>query len=260
MTGTYEAIVIGAGQNGLTCAGYLATAGLKILLLERYHAIGGMTLTEEVTGPGYWSDLHASGYQLANLSPVPVDFALHEHGLELIEPGLPYAHAFPGGRMIAVSRDLDQTIASIARISTADAATCRRLFMRYQAAQDRIVGDMFAPPVSLAARAAAFQTDPGGFDAYRISLQSVRSWCDEQFESAEVTCLFASFAAFVGAAPDDAGGAEMAWLFASVLQAAGNKYVKGGMNNVTRALASFLVAHGGEIRTSAGVERILRHG
>ncbi|MDQ3696044.1 MAG: NAD(P)/FAD-dependent oxidoreductase [Chloroflexota bacterium] len=257
MARTYEVIVIGAGQNGLTGAGYLAAAGLKVLVLERYHAIGGMTLTEEVTGPGFWSDRYASGYQLANLSPVPVDFALHEHGLELIEPGLPYAHAFPGGRMIAVSRDLNQTIASIAQISATDSATCRRLFERYRTAQDQIVNGMFAPPPSLAAPSAAFQNDPGGLDDYRFSRHSVRAWCDEQFESAEVKSLFASVAAFVGAAPDDAGGAEMAWLVASLLQAAGNKYVKGGMNNLTRALASYLIAHGGEVRASAGVERIL---
>jgi Phytoene dehydrogenase and related proteins len=59
------------GHNGLTCACYLARAGLKVLVLEQYHTVGGMTVTEEETLPGFWSDIHASGYQLANLSPVP---------------------------------------------------------------------------------------------------------------------------------------------------------------------------------------------
>jgi phytoene dehydrogenase-like protein len=67
----YDAIIIGAGHNGLTCACYLARAGLKVLVLEQYHSVGGMTVTEEETLPGFWSDIHASGYQLANLSPVP---------------------------------------------------------------------------------------------------------------------------------------------------------------------------------------------
>ena len=65
----YDAIIIGAGHNGLTCACYLARAGLKVLILEQYHTVGGMTVTEEETLPGFWSDIHASGYQLANLSP-----------------------------------------------------------------------------------------------------------------------------------------------------------------------------------------------
>lgn len=70
-TSEYDAIVIEAGHNGLTCACYLAKAGLKVVVLEQYHSIGGMTITEEVTLPGFNSDGHAFAYQLANLSPVP---------------------------------------------------------------------------------------------------------------------------------------------------------------------------------------------
>ena len=78
-----DAIVIGAGHIGLTCACYLAKAGLKVLVLERYHDIGGMTITEELKLPGFKSDVHASGYQLANLSPVPGELELAKHGLEV---------------------------------------------------------------------------------------------------------------------------------------------------------------------------------
>src|SRR5262245_47305732 len=93
MSNPYDAIVIGAGHNGLTCACYLAKAGLKVLVLEQYHAIGGMTVTEEETLPGFWSDIHASGYQLANLSPVPNELGLLDR-YELIEPEIPFSHAF----------------------------------------------------------------------------------------------------------------------------------------------------------------------
>jgi phytoene dehydrogenase-like protein len=62
-----DAIIVGAGHNGLTCAAYLAKAGLKVLVLEEYPSIGGMTITEEITLPGFKSDVHAFGYQLANL-------------------------------------------------------------------------------------------------------------------------------------------------------------------------------------------------
>jgi beta-carotene ketolase (CrtO type) len=110
----HDVIVIGAGHNGLTCACYLARAGLKVLVLEQYHAVGGMTVTEEETLPGFWSDIHASGYQLANLSPVP-----HELGLldryELIEPEIPFSHAFPDGDIISVHSDIEKTVGEIAR-------------------------------------------------------------------------------------------------------------------------------------------------
>jgi phytoene dehydrogenase-like protein len=64
-------------------------------------------------------------------------------------------------------------------------------------------------------------------EAYRFSMQSVRSWANQTLESEATKTLFGSFATFLGASPDDSGGAELGWLFASVLQNAGNNLVKG---------------------------------
>jgi beta-carotene ketolase (CrtO type) len=253
----YDAVVIGAGHNGLTCACYLAKAGLKVLVLERYHEVGGMTLTEELTLPGFRSDVHASGYQLANLSPVPGELELEKHGLELIEPDLVYAHAFPDGRVLAVSRSLEKTVENIGRYSKKDAETWRALVERYRTAKGKIVASLFSPPLAFSAEAAALEQSSAGMDEYRFGPQSMRSWCDQTFESEEVKCLFGAFALFMAHAPDDAGGAELAWLFGTVLQDAGNNLVKGGMHRLSLALADHLRSLGGEIRTNAGVEKIL---
>jgi len=256
MSQHYQAIVIGAGHNGLACACYLARAGLKVLVLEQYHTIGGMTVTEEETLPGFWSDIHASGYQLANLSPVP-----HELGLldryELIEPEIPFSHAFPDGGIISVDRDIEKTVAEIARYSRKDAETWRALMRRFLAQKDAITSGMFSPPPSFPAAVQRFAASSTGMDAYRFSMQSVRSWVNQTFEADATKSLFASFATFLGASPDDAGGAELGWLFASVLQNVGNNLVKGGMNHVTLALAEYLQGHSGEIRTNARVEQIV---
>jgi len=125
----YDAIVIGAGHNGLTCACYLARAGLKVLVLEQYHTVGGMTVTEEETLPGFWSDIHASGYQLANLSPVPRELGLLDR-YEIIKPEIPFSHAFPTGDIISVHRDIEKTVAELARYSLEDAKTWRILMNR----------------------------------------------------------------------------------------------------------------------------------
>ena len=256
MSELYDAVVIGAGHNGLTCACYLARAGLKVLVLEQYRTVGGMTVTEEETLPGFWSDIHASGYQLANLSPVP-----HELGLldryELIEPEMPFSHAFPDGDIISVHRDIEKTVADIARYSRTDAATWRALMNRFLAQKDAITASMFSPPPSLPAAAADFAASSAGMEAYRFSMQSVRSWANQTLEAEATKTLFGSFTTFLSASPDDAGGAELGWLFASVLQNAGNNLVKGGMNRVTLALAEHLQAHGGEIRTNVRVEKIV---
>lgn len=65
------------------------------MVLEEYHTIGGMTITEEITLPGFKSDVHAFDYQLANLSPVPKELNLSEYGFELIKPEISYSHIFP---------------------------------------------------------------------------------------------------------------------------------------------------------------------
>src|SRR5262249_18490240 len=133
----------------------------------------------------------------------------------------------------------------------------RALMHQFLAQKDAITAAMFSPPPSFPAAAAKFAASPAGMEAYRFSMQSVRSWADQTLESEATKTLFGSFATFLGASPDDAGGAELGWLFASVLQNVGNNLVKGGMHRVALALAEDLRTHGGEIRTNALVEKIL---
>src|SRR5256886_5291494 len=215
-----------------------------------------MTVTEEETLPGFWSDIHASGYQLGNLAPVPRELGLLDR-YEIIEPEIPFSHAFPTGDIISVHRDIEKTVAELARYSVKDAATWRDLMNRFVVEKDAITAAMFSPPPSFPAAAADFAASPAGMEAYRFSMQSIRSWSDQTLESEATKTLFGSFATFLGASSDDAGGAELGWLFASVLQNAGNNLVKGGMHHVTLALAEDLRTHGGEIRTNALVDKIL---
>ena len=253
----YDAIVIGAGQNGLACACYLAKAGLSVLLLEQYHSIGGMTISEELTLPGFQSDVHATGYQLANISPVPAELDLAAHGVELIEPDRVYAHAFPDGRAIVVERDLERTIAALEPWSQHDAVACRHLFELFGKEREHLVQAMFSTPPTFAATAQALASTPGGMAQERFSLQSVRSWAKETFENEAVRSLFGAFGLFVGSAPDDAGGAEIAWLFGALLQQTGNNLVRGGMHQVTIAMGRVLEEHRGAIRTGVTVAKIL---
>jgi len=252
MPGPYEAIVIGAGHNGLTCACYLARSGLKVLVLERYSTYGGMTISEEIAAPGFLSDVHASGYLVAKLNAAPAELGLERHGLELITPAPNWAQVFPEGRCLAIGRDVEATCRSMAAFSQEDAEAWRALYRRYVAEKPAIVAGMNTTPPSLAEAFSA----PGEVDRYRFQFQSARSWVEEQFRSAEIKSFFASCALHAALAPDDALGANFAWLFAAAVQDVGVSIVKGGMHNVSRALVKELEAHGGEIRTGAGVSGI----
>lgn len=156
-----------------------------------------------------------------------------------------------------VERDLDRTITALESWSRRDAAACRHLFELFGHEQANLVQAMFSAPPSFAATAQALASTPGGMARERFSLQSVRSWANETFETDAVRSLFGAFGLFVGAGPDDAGGAEIAWLFGALLQQTGNNLVRGGMHQVMRALARVLAEHGGEIRTEATVDKIL---
>ncbi len=257
MSQNYEAVVIGGGHNGLTCASYLARTGLKTLVLEQYHMVGGMTITEEITLPGFRSDIHAFGYQLANLSPVPHELGLERFGFELLRPDPNFSHVFPDGGIVSMHRELEDTVRSIARYSTKDAETWRKLFNNYLKVKDQIVAGVNSPPKSLGAELSALEHIPDGLDEYRFGLQSIRSWCDEWFEADETKVLLATFASHPGLAPDDAGGGHLAWLFTTILQDVGNKVVKGGMHNLSLALARYFQSQSGEIRTNAAVRKIV---
>src|SRR5881409_969273 len=185
---SYDAVVIGAGHNGLTCACYLAKAGLSVIVLERYATIGGMAISEEIAAPGHLSDVHASGYLVDKLSPSPDELGLAEHGLELITPNPNWAQIFPDGRSFVIGRDVETTAASIARFSRRDADTWRTLYARFAAAKPTVVRAMYSRPERLSEELGA----PHGADGYRFLMQTARNWVDETFESPEMRLFFAS--------------------------------------------------------------------
>ncbi len=257
-TEEYDAIIIGASHNGLTCACYLARAGLRVLVLEQYHSIGGMTITEEITLPGFRSDIHAFGYQLGNLSPVPNELRLDKYGFELIPSDTSYSHIFRAGRgYISMHKDIEKTAKSIAKYSSKDSVAWKKIFDNYKAEKDSIISSINSPPRPMSYSVQDSDRDPEGFDRYRANIQSMRSWCNEWFESEEAKIMFGTFASFVGLSPDDAGGGQIAYLFSTVLQDTGNAIVRGGFGNLPLALASYLESKGGKILTSCNVERII---
>jgi phytoene dehydrogenase-like protein len=238
----HDAIVIGAGHNGLTCANYLAKAGLSVLVLEQDGQIGGMTRTEELTLPGFRSDVHAYGYQLANLSPAPAELELARYGFELLHPDPNWVHAFPDGRAIEFWRDLDETCRSIAAFSRKDADTYRTLFEAFLASKCAVVEALNAPP------------DPNV--AAPDARRTLRNWGDATFESDAVKAVFAAWACHLSLAPDDPGSANAGRDFAMIIQSDGNDVVRGGMQSLSDALAGALRERGGEIRTGARVTKI----
>ncbi len=257
MSSNYDAVVIGAGHNGMACACYLARAGLKTLVLEKNAGIGGMSITRELLLPGFHSDIHAFGYQFANLSPAASELDLHTHGLELITPEVPFAHVFPDGDGVYMSADFESTFDNIADHSKHDAQQWDRLYRKWLNEKEAITNALNSAPGKQSDYLEFLEGLPNGLEEYRFDLQNLRRFCDDNFESDKIKSLLGSFGLHTTLSPDDMGSGKIAWLFDAIIQDYGNRPVRGGMGNLIAALEKSLLAAGGTIKTDAGVERII---
>jgi phytoene dehydrogenase-like protein len=125
-----DVVVLGAGHNGLVCAGYLAQAGLQVLVLEARPLVGGNTVTEELTLPGFAHDSCSSAHVLIQSNPLLADDELgltSRWGLEYVRTDPAVVLPQADGDALVVHRDLDATAGEIARWSAPDAAAFRKL-------------------------------------------------------------------------------------------------------------------------------------
>jgi phytoene dehydrogenase-like protein len=120
---SYDAIIIGAGHNGLVTGIYLAKAGWKVLILERNKEAGGAVRTAEVTLPGFKHDLFATNLNLFANSPFYDEFKneLHKHGLAFGHSSRAFSSVYPDGSYLGVSTDLNATLEGIRKVSIHDA-------------------------------------------------------------------------------------------------------------------------------------------
>jgi phytoene dehydrogenase-like protein len=128
---TFDAVIVGAGHNGLCLAAYLARAGLSVGVFERRHDEGGGAHTEsDVTVPGFYHNLHAQYMEFIDYMPMYEDFELEKHGARMIRPEVQIGITFADGRpplIIYLPEHMDQTYASIARYSKHDAETWKEI-------------------------------------------------------------------------------------------------------------------------------------
>ncbi len=135
MTDQFDIIVAGAGHNSLVAAAYLARAGLSCLVLEARPVIGGNTMTEELTLPGFLHDTCSTTHSIFMESPIwrNQELPLAEYGLEYISAD-PASHVvFSDGSYITQWIDLDRTCEEISKFSRRDADTYRAMISEWRA-------------------------------------------------------------------------------------------------------------------------------
>ncbi len=265
---SYDALIVGGGHNGLTCAFYLARKGLKVCVLEAHREVGGAAITEEFH-PGFRNSVAA--YTVSLLQPrVIKDMDLHGHGLTVVLRKVDNYLALDGGYMLAGRGG--RTRKEIARFSERDAAA----YDQYESDLDAVVDILrqfllTAPPNAGGGLGDILALLKAGHRASKLSLEGQRNLLDfftksageildHYFESDAVKALF-GFDAVVGhfASPYEPGSAYV--LLHHVFgEAAGVKgawgHAIGGMGAITQAMRRACEAAGVTIKTSCAAENI----
>ncbi len=257
MSASFDAIVIGAGHNGLTCAGYLAKSGMKVLVLERRSVLGGACTTEETVlgAPGFKFNICASDHIFIHLNPVIKDLRLETFGLEYIDINPMFFLPYPDGRHLFIHRDIGKTVKEIEKLSPMDARAYGKFAQEWLEVGEALIPAFFSPPVPFEDIGLLLSAVGNGEFARKI-LASVKQIVDETFETDYVKGLVAWFGAQTGASPTDLGTALISGLY-MLMHKVGVMRPKGGSGMLPVALARAVEHYGGMIRTDADVRRIL---
>ncbi len=237
-----DAIVVGAGPNGLAGAVELARAGLSVTVVEGHDTIGGGTRTEELTVPGVLHDVCAAVHPTGIASPYLRSLPLEEHGLRWAVPEVGFAHPLDDGTAAAEGATLEETVAGLG----ADGLAWRRLLGPLVAHADDLLGDVLGPvlrvpdhPITLA----------------RFGVRAVQpaSWIARWFRTDAARALFGGAAAHAIHPLTRPMSAAAGLLLLVAGQRHGWPVAVGGSAAITDALASLLRAHGGHIETGRWV-------
>jgi len=240
-----DAVVVGAGPNGLVAALTLARAGLTVQVLEAADEPGGGCRTAELTVPGFRHDVCSAVHPLLVASPAFADIDLAAHGVRLLTPSVAFAHPLDGGRAVCVGHDVDEVAASLG----ADGAAYTRIFSPLVRDVDKILPAFLGSMRTLPAhplKAAAF-----GLHGLSTAQDMAR-----KFHTEEGRALVAGTAAHSMLPLTAPLSGVFPRLFTALAHRFGWPVVEGGSGAVVDALVAELTALGGRVETGRLVKRL----
>jgi phytoene dehydrogenase-like protein len=252
-----DAIVVGAGPNGLVAANMLVDQGWQVLLIEAQDEPGGAVKSAEVAEAGFTTDLFSGFYPLAAVSPHIRALGLEDWGLEWASSPVVVSHQHIDGRTAAIHEDLDATCESLERFAPGDGERWRTLYGEWSRVEQAMVDALFEPfpPVLPALRlAGALGKDLLRFA--RLGVVPVRRFAEERFEGEGGGWLMAGNALHADLTPDMAGSTLFGLVMSGLGQSFGFPFPRGGAGKLTDALVARFEAGGGRLLCGQRVDTI----
>ncbi|MEU2586355.1 NAD(P)/FAD-dependent oxidoreductase [Streptomyces avermitilis] len=254
-----DAVVIGAGPNGLVAANLLADAGWSVTVLEEQDEPGGAVRHDNGVDPDFTTDLFSSFYPLAAASPVLAGLHLEREGLRWSHAPRVLAHPLSDGRCAVLGRNLDDTATSLDAFAAGDGAAWRELHDVWERLGPDLLDALFTPfpPVRAGVRLAARLRAGGGLRLARSLVLPVRRLGEEEFRGEGGRLLLAGNALHADLAPEAAGSGGFGWLMSMLGQTYGFPVPVGGSGALTAALTQRLHKHGGVLRCRERVSEVV---
>ncbi|GAB7059722.1 NAD(P)/FAD-dependent oxidoreductase [Streptomyces mexicanus] len=247
MPSMLDAVVVGAGPNGLTAAVELARRGFTVAVFEARSTVGGGARTEELTLPGFRHDPCSAAHPLAVNSPAFRSLPLERYGLRWLHPELPMAHPFPDGTAAVLARSVAETAASF---GPRDAGAYRRLVEPFLPRWDTLVRDFMSLPLT------ALPRDPVTLARFGLAGLPPSTWLMRRFSGERAKTLFAGLVAHVMAPLGTFATGAIGLVFALAAHARGWPLAGGGSQAISDALAAYLKDLGGAVHTDFEVKRL----
>src|SRR5947209_15925942 len=244
---SYDAIVVGAGPNGLAAAVTLARAGRAVLVLEAKETIGGGARSMALTLPDFVHDVCSAIRPMGIGSPFFRALPLEEHGLHWIQPPTPLAHPFDDGTAALLERSIEATGATLGRDARAYQKLMAPLVPRWD-----MIAEAFLGPLRPQTMRHPFVVSRFGLKA----LHSAQGFAQSTFKEEPGRALFAGISAHSLLALDRSPSAAFGLVLAIFGHAVGWPVPLGGSQKIVDALASYLRSIRGEIVTGAEVKSI----
>jgi phytoene dehydrogenase-like protein len=257
-----DAVVIGAGPNGLVAANMLADAGWSVEVLEEQAEPGGAVRSDHGVDPDFVSDVFSAFYPLAAASPALAALRLEDEGLRWSHAPSVLANPLPDGRCAVLDRDLSVTAANLDTFAPGDGDAWRELHGLWDQVGEDLLGCLFAPlpPVRSGLKLLAKVRAAGGLRLARTMLLPVRRLGEEHFDGEGGRLLLAGNALHADLSPESAIGGGFGWLMCMLAQTHGFPVPVGGSSALTMALVRRLESRGGSVRCGERVTEVVVRG